>query len=62
MSHHEKICKGCSLPRELEITEDLLKERNRVLDAIPSCPSHGSQCIPHALDWIKERKNEQSSK
>lgn len=44
------------LKKELEVTESLLKDRQRVLDAIPECKSHGS-CVPHALDWIKEMKD-----
>ena len=36
-------------------TDDaLLKERNRVLDAIPECSKHGRQCVPHALEWIAD--------
>ena len=41
---------------ELHITDLLLENRNRLLDAIPPCPIHGSQCIPHALDWIEQAK------
>lgn len=43
------------LAKELAVTEVLLEERQRVLDAIPECPVHGS-CVPHALEWIKEAK------
>ena len=44
------------LQKELEVTDSLLNEIQRVLDAIPECESHGKNCIPHALEWIKERK------
>jgi hypothetical protein len=27
----------------------------RLLEAIPKCPTHGP-CLPHALEWIEERK------
>ena len=37
--------------REIAVTDSLLEDRQRVLDAIPLCPDHGS-CVPHALDWI----------
>lgn len=40
------------LVEELRITDALLTERNRVLDAIPPCPVHGMQCVPHALEWV----------
>ena len=36
--------------------EALLRERQRVLDAIPECPLHGHDCVPHALDWIAKAK------
>lgn len=38
---------------ELDVTGLLLDTRNKVLDAIPECPDHGSQCVPHALEWIE---------
>lgn len=40
-----------SLSKELAVTDELLKDRERLLDAIPQCPTHG-KCIPHALEWI----------
>ena len=43
------------LKHELEITDKLLEERQRVLDAIPECKVHGS-CVPHAIEWIEEMK------
>ena len=43
------------LKHELEVTDKLLEEIQRVLDAIPECPSHG-KCVPHALEWIEEMK------
>ena len=39
--------------QELRVTDDALKARQEVLDAIPCCQTHGS-CIPHALQWIKD--------
>ncbi len=41
-----------SLESQIYILEKLLNERNRVIDAIPECPVHGPQCIPHALEWL----------
>lgn len=43
------------LAEELAVTDALLAERQRVLDAIPECPVHGA-CVPHALEWIEEAK------
>lgn len=39
---------------ELRVTDELLAERNRLLDAIPECSVHGPQCVPHAIEWIKD--------
>ena len=41
------------LQDELLVTDKLLEERNRVLEAIPECPFHGKQCVPHAVEWIR---------
>jgi len=43
------------LKKELTVTEQLLEERQRVLDAIPECKTHGA-CVPHAIEWIEEMK------
>lgn len=40
------------LTEELAVTDKLLNERNRVMDAIPPCSDHGSQCVPHAIEWV----------
>jgi hypothetical protein len=44
------------LKEELRITDDLLTARMRVMDAIPECPAHGGNCVPHALEWIEKEK------
>jgi len=44
-----------ALREELRVTDALLEERQRVLDAIPECPCHGP-CVPHALEWIEKAK------
>ncbi len=41
------------LRRALEVDEQLLNTRNRVIDAIPPCPEHGPQCISHCLEWTE---------
>ena len=43
------------LQTELTVTDELLADRQRVLDAIPECPAHGA-CVPHALAWIAQAK------
>lgn len=42
--------------KELETTEWLLEERQKILDAIPECEVHG-KCVPHALDWVEMKKS-----
>lgn len=42
--------------KELEVTNGLLAETERVLHAIPECPLHGNRCVPHALEWIESAK------
>jgi len=44
------------LKEELDITDKLLADRDRVLRAIPECPVHGSGCVPWALEWIGRAK------
>lgn len=43
------------LQMDLKVTESLLNERQRLLDAIPECPEHG-KCVPYALEWIEKAK------
>jgi hypothetical protein len=50
-----EVCNCADLKHELEVTDKLLNERQRVLDAIPECQIHGS-CVPHAIEWIEEMK------
>ncbi|MCS6204004.1 hypothetical protein [Shewanella baltica] len=40
------------LKQELDITNSLLRERQKLLDAIPECEVHG-KCVPHAIEWIE---------
>lgn len=44
------------LTEELAVVNKLLDERNRVMDAIPPCPEHGPQCVPHAMQWVSTMK------
>lgn len=39
----------------LTICDNLISEKNRVLDVIPRCKTHGSQCVPHAIEWVEEQ-------
>ena len=47
------------LERELKVTEDILKYREQLLDAIPECDIHG-KCVSYALDWIEDMKKKVS--
>lgn len=44
------------LTEELRITYQLLENSNRVLNAVPECPEHGSGCIPHSVEWVEHAK------
>src|SRR2546422_809300 len=41
---------------QIRVEEELLNNRNKLLDAIPECSEHGHGCIPHALEWIERAK------
>jgi len=51
---HERIKQ---LEAELNVTDKLLEERNQVMNEIPECESHGRQCVPHAIEWVKKAKS-----
>lgn len=37
---------------ELNVTDDVLTERMKVMAVIPPCPEHGSNCVPGAVAWV----------
>lgn len=45
-----------NIEAKLEVTNKLLIERQKLLDAIPECNIHG-KCVPNALEWIEKMKN-----
>jgi len=53
----ELIIENARLHEALGVTDKILAERQRVLEAIPQCEEHGF-CVPHALEWIADRINE----
>jgi len=44
-----------ALIEDLNVTNTLYEERQRVLDVIPKCPVHG-KCVPYAIEWIENAK------
>lgn len=44
------------LEKEIEVSDALLKERDRLLEAIPKCNIHRDKCISHAIEWINRKK------
>ncbi len=56
LDHLAAISRVGALEAELTVTDKLLAERNKVMEAIPECPEHGSQCVPYALEWIERAK------
>lgn len=43
------------LEAELKVSDQLLEDRERLLEAIPPCPAHG-KCMSHAIEWIEQVK------
>lgn len=50
---HEELVR---MSEELKTADYLLENRTAVLRAIPECPEHGPQCVPHAIEWVEEAK------
>ena len=42
-----------ALAKEIKVDDELLAERDRLLDAIPACEAHGNRCVPHAIEWVR---------
>lgn len=42
--------------RLLEIDNKIIDERNKLHSAIPECPVHGCECVPHAIEWVNRVK------
>lgn len=40
---------------EFEVTDQLYNDYRAVVNLIPECPSHGSDCLPHARRWIADQ-------
>lgn len=45
-----------NLRDKLAVTDKIVAELERVLNAIPECGAHGSRCVPHAIEWIESAK------
>jgi predicted nuclease with TOPRIM domain len=56
---HTAEAERAELRATLDVTDKLLAERQRVLDAIPPCPQHG-ECVPHAIEWIADVQSERA--
>ncbi len=44
------------MKEHIRTLEKILSERMRVMEAIPACPVHGSQCVPHAIEWVTKQQ------
>jgi hypothetical protein len=42
-----------ALAKEIKVDDELLAERDRLLDAIPACEAHCNRCVPHAIEWVR---------
>ncbi len=57
MSDIEELAKRIAeLEAELEVTERLYQERDRLLRSIPPCDQHGSGCVPAAIEWVEAQQ------
>lgn len=41
------------LEEEVAISDKLLAQQYRLMDAIPACEVHGNRCLPHAIEWVR---------
>lgn len=48
-----------AMAEELAISDRIIAERGRLLEAIPACPRHGDQCVPHAIEIVEQWKKMQ---
>jgi len=39
--------------KELEVTDELLDARIKLLEELPECQVHGKQCLPWYREWFK---------
>lgn len=49
------------MQEEIKVDRVLLADKKRLLDEIPGCEVHGDDCVPHAIDWVRERKTERAA-
>ena len=49
-----------ALQREVAVDDQLLAEDKRLLDLF-ECPTHGSRCIPHAIDEVTRLRLERDA-
>jgi hypothetical protein len=47
------------IPQYVTLVERELREKARVLLAIPECPVHGPGCVPHAVEWVEAQKRKE---
>lgn len=52
--HFEVHSALSQMRHEIRISDQLIAERDRILDALP-CPIHG-RCVPFVLEWIERKK------
>jgi len=40
----------------IAIMERRIENKERILDALPDCPTHGRGCLTHSIEWIEKVK------
>jgi hypothetical protein len=56
ISDEIKAMDRAELEEYVSVLEYLDGSRERLIEALPDCPSHGGGCIPFALAWIAKAK------
>jgi hypothetical protein len=49
--------RNAELMEEVTVDDQLLRQLEELLKAVPECPTHG-RCIPHAIEWVNLAKTE----
>lgn len=49
LSHENLVRYACMLSRSHDAAMEVIK-------AIPECPQHGNTCLPHARQWVNDKK------
>ena len=52
-AYRAQVKRIAELEIELVVADQILETRRKLLEAIPECPVHGHQCVPHAIERVQ---------